>query len=87
MSRDLTTGELIALLAAAPARLAELTAGRPSTQLHTAPASGEWSANDVLAHLRLRRRVGQRHRHDPDSGSTDHPGRQPADVERTHRLP
>ena len=52
MSRDLTTDELIALLAAGPARLAELTAGLPFDQLHNAPAPGEWSANDVLAHLR-----------------------------------
>ena len=52
MSRELTPVELVAMLAAGPQRLAELTVGRPTTQVHTAPALGEWSANDVLAHLR-----------------------------------
>jgi hypothetical protein len=40
------------MLAAAPLRLAELTAGLTPTQLQTPPAPGEWSARDVLAHLR-----------------------------------
>ena len=42
----------LALLAAAPARLAELTNGLTSAQLLTPPEPGEWSARDVLAHLR-----------------------------------
>ena len=33
-------------------RLAKLTAGLAPAQLHTAPSVGEWSANEVLAHLR-----------------------------------
>jgi len=37
---------------AAPSRIAELTEGLTSGQLRTAPATDEWSANDVLAHLR-----------------------------------
>jgi hypothetical protein len=40
------------MLAAAPSRIAELTADLTPAQLRTAPASDEWSANDVLAHLR-----------------------------------
>ena len=40
------------MLAAAPQRLAELTAGLAAAQLHTAPAPGEWSATEVLAHMR-----------------------------------
>jgi hypothetical protein len=40
------------MLAAAPLRLAELTADLPPTQLHTRPAPDEWSANEVLAHMR-----------------------------------
>jgi len=33
-------------------RIAALTGGLTSAQLHTAPNQGEWSANYVLAHLR-----------------------------------
>jgi len=40
------------LLAAAPTRLTELTADLTPAQLRTPPAADEWSANDVLAHLR-----------------------------------
>jgi hypothetical protein len=50
--RSLTIEEVLALLAAAPPRIAELTAGLTPAHLHTPPAPGEWSANDVLAHLR-----------------------------------
>src|SRR5439155_1220433 len=39
-------------LAQTPPRIAALTAGLTPGQLHTAPNQGEWSANDVLAHLR-----------------------------------
>jgi hypothetical protein len=50
--RSLTSERILTLLAAAPPRLAALTADLTPAQLRTAPAPGEWSANDVLAHLR-----------------------------------
>jgi len=40
------------MLAATPRRIAAITAGMAEDQLHTAPKVGEWSANEVLAHLR-----------------------------------
>jgi hypothetical protein len=40
------------MLAATPPRITALTAGLGPAQLHTAPAPDEWSANEVLAHLR-----------------------------------
>ena len=40
------------MLAETPRRLAALTAGLAPAQLRTAPAPDEWSATDVLAHLR-----------------------------------
>jgi hypothetical protein len=42
----------LTILKETPPRLAKLTAGLAPTQLHTAPSVGEWSANEVLAHLR-----------------------------------
>jgi hypothetical protein len=51
-SRSLTIAEGLSVLAATPTRIAVLTAGLAPSQLHTAPAHDEWSANDVLAHLR-----------------------------------
>lgn len=50
--RALTTEQILTLLAQTPPRIAALTTGLPPAQLHTAPNQGEWSANDVLAHLR-----------------------------------
>jgi hypothetical protein len=47
-----TTEQVLTLLAETPRRLEALTADLVPAQLRTAPASGEWSANDVLAHLR-----------------------------------
>jgi hypothetical protein len=44
--------KILRALAEAPERLAGLTAGLSEAQLHTAPAPGEWSANELLAHLR-----------------------------------
>ena len=44
--------EILTLLAGAPPRLAALTADLTPAQLRTAPAAGEWSATEVLAHLR-----------------------------------
>lgn len=44
--------QVLSLLAAAPPRIAGLTAGLSPEQLRTAPAPGEWSATGILAHLR-----------------------------------
>lgn len=51
-SASFTIEEVLTLLAAAPERIAAPTAGLTTAQLRTAPIPGEWSANDVLAHLR-----------------------------------
>jgi hypothetical protein len=51
-SRALTIEQILAMLAAAPPRIAAMTAGVAPAQLHTAPAADQWSANQVLAHLR-----------------------------------
>ena len=40
------------MLSMGSSRIAEATAGLTEAQLHAAPAPGEWSANEVLAHLR-----------------------------------
>jgi hypothetical protein len=40
------------MLAAMPSRLTDLTEGISPAQLLTSPEPGEWSARDVLAHLR-----------------------------------
>src|SRR5688572_15517455 len=48
----MTPEQALALLAEAPRRIAALTKGLTEAQLHRAPESGEWSANEVLAHLR-----------------------------------
>lgn len=50
--RSLTHEQILAMLAAAPPRIAALTGGLPAPQLHAAPAPGEWSLNEILAHLR-----------------------------------
>jgi len=47
-----TIEQNLAMLAATPARLADLTNGLPPAQLLTPPAPGAWCARDVLAHLR-----------------------------------
>lgn len=53
MARNPLPIELIlSLLKSGPPRIAECTAGLNPTQLNTAPAPGEWSANQVVAHLR-----------------------------------
>jgi DinB superfamily len=44
--------QLLTLLAAGPERIAALTAGAAPAQLRASPAAAEWSANEVLAHLR-----------------------------------
>ncbi len=48
----LTPNEILPLLADAPERLQSLTARLNPAQLQTSPGSAEWSANQVLAHLR-----------------------------------
>ena len=48
----LTHEQALSLLAATPRRLEALTAGVSAAQLRVAPSPGEWSVNDVLAHLR-----------------------------------
>ena len=50
--RSLTSEQVLTMLAATPPRIAALTAGLLPAQLHTAPDHDEWSANEVLAHLR-----------------------------------
>jgi len=53
MSRTrLPTDQILSLLAAAPGHIAAAAAGLSPEQLRTAPTPGEWSANDILAHLR-----------------------------------
>ncbi len=44
--------QILTLLAQTPPRLAASTAGLPPAQLRTRLAPNEWSANEVLAHLR-----------------------------------
>jgi uncharacterized damage-inducible protein DinB len=50
--RDLPADEVMELLAEHPRRLASATARVPAAQLLAAPVPGEWSANEVLAHIR-----------------------------------
>lgn len=51
-SKHLPIEEILTILKETPPRLAKLTAGLTSAQLHNPPTVGEWSANEVLAHLR-----------------------------------
>jgi hypothetical protein len=44
--------QILTMLAAGPSRFASLTEGLPPAQLLASPEPGEWSARDVLAHLR-----------------------------------
>ncbi len=48
----LPVAEILAILQETPLRLAILSAGLSSAQLRTAPEPGEWTASEVLAHLR-----------------------------------
>jgi hypothetical protein len=50
--RQLTIDEVLTQLADQPKAIAALTAGLPRAHLHASPSPGEWSVNDVLAHLR-----------------------------------
>jgi uncharacterized damage-inducible protein DinB len=47
-----TTEQIMVMLAAAPTRLTNLTEGLSPIHLLAPPAPSEWSARDVLAHLR-----------------------------------
>jgi hypothetical protein len=49
---SLTTEQILTMLGEGPARIATLTEGLAPAQLRTVPNQEEWSANDVLAHLR-----------------------------------
>ena len=49
---SLTIEEVLTVLAETPQRIAALTAGVAPAQLRRRPHRDEWSANDVLAHLR-----------------------------------
>ncbi len=49
---SLTTAQVLTALAATPPRLAALTANLSPAQLRATPAPDEWSARDLLAHLR-----------------------------------
>jgi hypothetical protein len=51
-SKSLMAERILTLLAETPTRIAALTSGLAPAQLHTTPNDDEWSANDVLAHLR-----------------------------------
>lgn len=48
----LTVAEIMAILPATPARIADLTDGVTESQLHAVPRPGEWSISYILAHLR-----------------------------------
>lgn len=50
--RLLDVAAVVGLLRATPSRIAELTAPVPADRLHEPPSEGEWSAREVLAHLR-----------------------------------
>jgi hypothetical protein len=49
---SLTIEQILTLLIAAPPHIAEFIVGLTETQLHSAPGPGEWSVNEVFAHLR-----------------------------------
>lgn len=44
--------QILAILRETPGRLGQLTAGLDEAELHAAPEPGEWSATEILAHLR-----------------------------------
>ena len=47
-SRSLTIEQILTTHAGTPPRIAALTAGLATSQLHTTPNPDEWSANDVV---------------------------------------
>jgi DinB superfamily len=50
--RALSQSDILALLAETPTRIAAVTTGLAPAKLRASPGPDEWSANDVLAHLR-----------------------------------
>jgi hypothetical protein len=52
ISKFLPIDQILAILKETPPRLKKLTSGLKAIQLYTAPDTGEWSVNEVLAHLR-----------------------------------
>jgi hypothetical protein len=50
--RELTPEQILTLLTDTPPRIGALTARLTPAQAHAAPGEGEWSAFEVLAHLR-----------------------------------
>jgi len=50
--RELTIDQVLAALTEQPKAIAALTAGLPRTRLHGSARRGEWSVNDVIAHIR-----------------------------------
>jgi len=50
--------EILALLEETPERIAAATAGLAAAGARTSPRAGEWSLNDILAHLRACADVG-----------------------------
>jgi hypothetical protein len=51
-NESLTIAQVLTQLAEGPARIAAMTDSIASAQLHTSPTPGEWSLNEVLAHMR-----------------------------------
>ncbi len=51
-NQSLSIEQMLAVLAATPSRITELAVGLTESQLHATLTSGDWSANEVLAHLR-----------------------------------
>ena len=52
MAKQLTHTELLHMLSAGPERIAQATAGLSPKQVQNAPMPGDWSINEILAHLR-----------------------------------
>jgi DinB superfamily len=50
--KNVTIEQVLTLLAEGPRRIAALTDGLEPARLHTTQDHDEWSANDILAHLR-----------------------------------
>src|SRR5574341_1459385 len=52
MSRTMSIEQVVTLLREAPSRISAMTSSLTPDQLRTSPGPGEWSANEVLAHIR-----------------------------------
>ena len=50
--KPLAPAQVLTLLTDTPLRLEAVTTGVAPARFHTAPVDGEWSANEVLAHMR-----------------------------------